>query len=454
VLTVRQRNPGIEHAIPTAFEASAWNHEPKAVFHPPLEHRAVELTVDRYYPDAVEEEQVLEGGPEDNPAVRVSVTDGEHRDATWLFARDPDRSSAQWEGLQVVLLDAQTNEQLRAILEGRQQAQRGTLLIEVPAAGVSQEIPVPAAPDTSVEIAGTPYRITFKDYFPDLAITEEGLVSRSPHPLNPAVSFIVSGPEGADPHLLFARHPEFQNVHGVRHELPVTATYRHDGGMTELPPQAFAIIHAGPGTLMGIATDAAGARTVVDPLPVGRAFRHPLGVEVAVAEAFDRAQITRQFRNRGQTVKLEALHVIAREGERQADAWVRPEEPVELPLGDDPLQVAYRSQTRELPVTVKLLDFRKIDYPGIEMAAGFESDVELTDAQRGLILMRTIRMNHPLRYRGYSFYQASYLPGPPETTVLSVRSDPGTPLVYAGFLIVIAGVVGMFIWRRPEQETT
>jgi len=72
--------------------------------------------------------------------------------------------------------------------------------------------------------------------------------------------------------------------------------------------------------------------------------------------------------------------------------------------------------------------------------------------------MRTIRMNHPLRYRGFSLYQSSYIPGPPstlagagegptETTVLSVRNDPGTPFVYAGFIIVLLGVVSMFVLR-------
>jgi cytochrome c biogenesis protein ResB len=62
-------------------------------------------------------------------------------------------------------------------------------------------------------------------------------------------------------------------------------------------------------------------------------------------------------------------------------------------------------------------------------------------------------MNKPLRYRGYSFYQSSFIPGPVETTVLSVRSDPGTPLVYAGYLIVIGGVVAMFA-GRPAPRTS
>jgi cytochrome c biogenesis protein ResB len=59
-------------------------------------------------------------------------------------------------------------------------------------------------------------------------------------------------------------------------------------------------------------------------------------------------------------------------------------------------------------------------------------------------------MNHPLRYRGFSLYQSSFIPGAVETTVLSARNDPGTPFVYAGFLIVIAGVILMFATRPPS----
>jgi len=84
----------------------------------------------------------------------------------------------------------------------------------------------------------------------------------------------------------------------------------------------------------------------------------------------------------------------------------------------------------------------------MQMAAAFESDVQMTDTQRGIILMRKIWMNHPLRYRGYSLFQSSYVPGETETTVLSVKNDPGTPFVYAGFLIVIGGVVTMFVQHR------
>ena len=77
-----------------------------------------------------------------------------------------------------------------------------------------RDIPVPEDMHQEVAIEGTPYRVTFRDYFPDFAITEHGPGSRSSQPNNPAVSFTLTGPEGTDAYLLFALHPDFQSMHG------------------------------------------------------------------------------------------------------------------------------------------------------------------------------------------------------------------------------------------------
>lgn len=299
-----------------------------------------------------------------------------------------------------------------------------------------------------VRIRGTPYELIFKDYFADFAIAETGLVSRSADPNNPAVSFTISGPEGTDAYMLFAFHPDFQLSHGREHQLPIEVTYAHPAA-TLLPPNAIALVQAPDGHLLAVMTDAAGQRHVVDPMAVGQSYTHPgLGYAVTVAAHYPRARVEQHFVNRGDEIKSEAVHVVAREGDQQAEAWLSLRGTAELPLGQEPIVVEYRPGQYALPVQVKLLDFRKIDYPGTSMAAGFEADVELTDPQRGVALKRTISMNNPLKYGGYSFFQSSYFMGEVETTVLSVRNDPGTPLVYAGFLIVVLGIVAMFLRRR------
>jgi len=279
------------------------------------------------------------------------------------------------------------------------------------------------------------------------------MVNRSDQPNNPAISFTLSGPEGADDYLAFALYPDFESMHKRERVIHAHVRYVHEA-RAALPPNTIAVLRHPSGAFTCVVSGSAG-ETHAAACEIGGEYTHPwLGYRFALLQAYARAQVTSGFRNRSREVKSEALHVVAQQGDAVADGWVGMRGQIELPLeGTQPIRVEYRPAQRELPVAIKLLDFRKIDYPGVQMAAGFESDVELSDTARGVILMRTIKMNHPLKYRGYTFFQSSYVSnGGPETTILSVRNDPGTPLVYAGFLIVIAGVVSLFVSRAAATS--
>ena len=453
VLVVRQPNPGIPHAIPTSFESRAWVHEPQARYQVPLEHRAIELLVDRYYPNAEVLEEVTGGGEAENPAVHLAVSHEAQQEAFWLLADDAERFGARW-GQAHILFLAPPPEQLAGLvgLTGSAAPRRGTVSIELTQLNVRREVPVPDDFSRPIAIEGTPYTVAFKDYFADFAITEQGIVNRSDEPVNPAVSFALSGPEGTEPFLAFALHPEFQAMHGRRHRIPAAVTYTHPAAPA-LPPDAICLLRHPSGALSCVLTGSGGQRWLAACEP-GGTYRHPwLEYDFTLDRYEPKARLVTRVTNRDDEVRAEALHVIVRDGEHEAEAWVGRGGAASVKLGDVPLEVEYGPARRELPVTIKLLDFRKTDYPGTQMAAGFESDVQLSDPARGVILMRKISMNNPLRWRGFSFYQSSYIPGEVETTVLSVRSDPGTPFVYAGFLIVIAGVITMFILRNPAETS-
>jgi hypothetical protein len=450
VLVVHHHASDATTVIPTDFETRAWVQEPNRTVAIPLEGRVLQVTVARYLPDARVEEVIGGDGPEEAPAVRVRVAHEEQAQSLWLLARDPERFGVGWGEAHVLFLEAAGDGQLAQWL-GRPaltEHPRGVVSIRLARATSAHEIPVPEDFGLTVPIPETPYALTFRDYFPDFALTEQGLVSRSSEPHNPAVSFTLSGPEGTDAHLVFARHPDFPALHGFTHVIPAEVRYTH-AASAALPPNAIAIVRGPSGALAAVMTGTSGERQVVEPVDVGAVYTHPwLAYQFAVEAYEPKATLTRQMRLRGQEVRAEALLVIARLGDQTAEGWVSLQDAAQIMVAQEPIVVEYRSAQRELPVTVKLLDFRKTTYPGTQMAAGFESDVQLSDPTRGLMLVRKISMNQPLRYRGYHLYQSSYIEGPPETTVLSVRNDPGTPVVYAGFLTVIAGIVSLFVTRR------
>ena len=53
-------------------------------------------------------------------------------------------------------------------------------------------------------------------------------------------------------------------------------------------------------------------------------------------------------------------------------------------------------------------------------------------------------MNSPFSYKGYTFYQSGYNPQDLSWTSLQVVRDPGVPLVYAGFALIIGGLFIVF----------
>jgi len=74
------------------------------------------------------------------------------------------------------------------------------------------------------------------------------------------------------------------------------------------------------------------------------------------------------------------------------------------------------------------------------------SDIEIIKDGK-VVTQKSIEVNHPLHFGGYHFYQSSYDADAHTYTVLSVVSDTGLNLVYAGYLMLGIGALWHF-WLR------
>ena len=90
-----------------------------------------------------------------------------------------------------------------------------------------------------------------------------------------------------------------------------------------------------------------------------------------------------------------------------------------------------------------------------ELTAGrikqFRSEVAILEGG-WIAARRSLEVNNPLRWKGYTLYQAGYDPENPGFSNLLVSHDPGVPVVYAGFLLLTAGLTWTFLRgmrRRP-----
>jgi len=64
-----------------------------------------------------------------------------------------------------------------------------------------------------------------------------------------------------------------------------------------------------------------------------------------------------------------------------------------------------------------------------------------------VIAEKNIEVNHPLHFGGYHFYQHSYDAQAGQYSVIAVVSDSGVTIVYAGYIMLFAGVFWHF-WLR------
>ena len=95
------------------------------------------------------------------------------------------------------------------------------------------------------------------------------------------------------------------------------------------------------------------------------------------------------------------------------------------------------------PYSVTLQKFTHEKYGGTEIPKNFSSKVTLIDPERSVDRDILIYMNHPLRYRGETFYQAGFQPDD-SATILQVVHNPTFIAPYVACVIVAAGLLVQF----------
>lgn len=106
-----------------------------------------------------------------------------------------------------------------------------------------------------------------------------------------------------------------------------------------------------------------------------------------------------------------------------------------------------------LPFSVRLVDFQIDHYPGTMRPAQFRSYVVIVDPQTGAGTPGALWMNHPLEVAGYTIFQSSYQQeNGREASVFSVSKDPGQPIVFAGYVLLVLGMCVVFGTRIVQRR--
>lgn len=130
-------------------------------------------------------------------------------------------------------------------------------------------------------------------------------------------------------------------------------------------------------------------------------------------------------------------------GSFTTSVWVKASHEVTAPEDKVPYQMSLRFARSYKPFALFLKDFTFDRYPGTEIPKNFASTVQIMDPEHKVDREVKIWMNHPLRYRGETYYQASYKPDE-SGTVLQVVQNPGWLIPYLSCILVTLGLLLQF----------
>jgi hypothetical protein len=80
----------------------------------------------------------------------------------------------------------------------------------------------------------------------------------------------------------------------------------------------------------------------------------------------------------------------------------------------------------------------------------FASTVKFIDGKKQEV--KTIKVNSPAQFKGYTFYQTGYDPERLDWTVLEVVRDPGVGVVFAGFILLNAGIILIYLKKVKRDR--
>jgi hypothetical protein len=113
-------------------------------------------------------------------------------------------------------------------------------------------------------------------------------------------------------------------------------------------------------------------------------------------------------------------------------------------VGSTPLKVILRPQRFYNDYSITLKDFKHDVYPGTDIPKNFSSDIVLDDSETGEKRDFKIYMNHPLRYKGKTYFQASFAQND-TVSIFQVVDNPGWLLPYLSCLMITLGMCIQFM---------
>ncbi len=307
-------------------------------------------------------------------------------------------------------------------------------------------------------IGQTGWTLTEIAQFQRATIGESGLIDRPDGPANPATLVVLTHADGSVEQQIgfekFRGEPFVQQQSG---ETPSGLVLTYLGPSFTDP--TLAIMRDDDGTMHAILADPDGSVETFAHDGAWPWHLTAMGTPVSVLRSYPNARASKVLAEADAQDSNSPVLTISTDSGPEQLVW---NTPTPVTVGGQELVLQYGSVQVQLPFALELVDFRKLDYPGVDMAMAFESDVIVTDLtgprSANAALLATegptladpfefkIFMNHPYEQDGWKVYQASFIGD--SITVFQVTYDPGLVPMYIACTTLCIGILLIFYSRK------
>lgn len=406
---------------------------------------SVRVEVARFLPDAVAVERVVNDNPAPRTALELSLSADTGTPPQWVL----EDQTVDFGGLALEVKSvADVAAFQTAVATDRSTAPGAKGVLQWEFSGVRASLPIESLMERPLTIGDGSYTLQVLRYLPHATVgPEKKLVNASDRALNPAVEVEIVGPEAREQRVAFARFPDFRSMHGATQSENVRLTFIAPEEASPTP----VTVHVDASGKMLARFQSASAAAMTQELVMGTPISTPWeGKKLTVHRRFDRARQERTYEPApapGES-RMPALQVRVSDPTSQTEIWLEKHRPRPVTVQGAAYELAFMEKTLPLGFGVTLNKFAVGYYPGERRPRSFESTLSITDPQTGRTLSRVVSMNHPTTFSGYTLFQSSYKQdGKRSMSVLSVSRDPGQPIVFTGYILLLVGMVWVLFTR-------
>jgi hypothetical protein len=413
------------------------------------------LKILQYLPNAEPQTLLVEGTDKDPAAILIELKqpspagmgDEMPPSQQWLLVDDKTQWAINTPGFSLVAA-SQYTPPVESAAAG---PAKGTLVAAID--GHDYEVDVEKALTEPVPVADGKATLRVINYYEHASVGMAGKIQDDPaRPVNPAVILELTSDGKTETRKIFAKFGDISAMHGGPKEQTIKLSLRHSGAakggmkVVIVPSQDKWVLHEDNGQKLLQQTDLQPDTAVtLKGMPVA------LTIKTSLPHAKPAKQVVAVPLSKGASPQP-ALEVEVTGPKGQYRDWLAWSQSATFVMGPNALRLTLQSRQYPLPFAIKLDRFELETYAGSQMPAMYRSEVTVVDTQDRERLSKTIEMNQPLEYKGWSFFQSSYYTsGGHNVSVLAASRDPGKPIVYIGAILLVLGTAILTFQRLKAQ---